>query len=172
MLVLLVPALVVLIPAGRLLPQLYRWRVRSRIYRWYAGLKEIELELDDKRSQEQLDHIIERLDKIEAAVNRIETPLAYSENLYAFRTHIDLCAIRPGGDRAGTDGRTCRRASRYNASGDECGRLRRSSLATGDGSGAKQRTNDGSGPEKPKPGNGPIASGTATPVLREVDDVL
>jgi TRAP transporter TAXI family solute receptor len=94
MLVLLVPALVVLIPAGRLLPQLYRWRVRSRIYRWYAGLKEIELELDDKRSEEQLDHIIARLDKIEAAVNRIETPLAYSENLYAFRTHIDLVRRR------------------------------------------------------------------------------
>jgi hypothetical protein len=105
MLVLIVPALVVLIPAGRVLPQLYRWRVRSRIYRWYARLKEIELELDEKRSQQELEHIIERLDKIEAAVNRIETPLAYSENLYAFRSHIDLvrrraqaATRRPDGD--------------------------------------------------------------------------
>jgi TRAP transporter TAXI family solute receptor len=94
MLVLIVPALVVLIPAGRLLPQLYRWRVRSRIYRWYAALKEIELELDETRSQEELAHIVERLDQIEAAVNRIETPLAYSENLYAFRVHIDVVRRR------------------------------------------------------------------------------
>jgi hypothetical protein len=101
MLVLIVPALVVLIPAGRLLPQLYRWRVRSRIYRWYAALKEIELQLDEKRTGEELARIVERLDQIELAVNRIETPLAYSENLYAFRVHIDvvrrrtLAAIHP-----------------------------------------------------------------------------
>ena len=94
LLVLILPALVVLIPAGRLLPQLYRWRVRSRIYRWYARLKEIELELAERRSAEELERILERLDKIDDAVHRIETPLAYSENLYVFRQHIDLVRQR------------------------------------------------------------------------------
>ncbi|HTS54767.1 MAG TPA: TAXI family TRAP transporter solute-binding subunit [Burkholderiales bacterium] len=94
LLLVLVPALVVLIPAARLLPQLYRWRVRSRIYRWYARLKEIELELAERRSAEELQHILERLDNIEEAVHRIETPLAYSENLYVFRQHIDLVRQR------------------------------------------------------------------------------
>ncbi len=93
-LVLLIPALVVLIPAGRLLPQLYRWRVRSRIYRWYARLKEIELELAEHRSSEELQRVLERLDQIEDAVNRLGTPLAYSENLYVFRQHIDLVRQR------------------------------------------------------------------------------
>ena len=103
LLVLLIPALAVLIPAGRLLPQLYRWRVRSRIYRWYARLKEIELELAEQRSPEQIVRILERLDRIDHAVHRIETPLAYSENLYVFRQHIDLVRqraqslIRPAG---------------------------------------------------------------------------
>jgi len=92
--VLLLPALVVLIPAGRLLPQLYRWRVRSRIYRWYAILKEIELELEERRRPEELEHILDRLEKIDDAIHRIETPLAYSENLYAFRQHIDLVRQR------------------------------------------------------------------------------
>jgi TRAP transporter TAXI family solute receptor len=92
--VLLLPALVVLIPAARLLPQLYRWRVRSRIYRWYARLKEIELELAERRNPEELERILERLDKIDDAVHRIETPLAYSENLYVFRQHIDLVRQR------------------------------------------------------------------------------
>jgi len=94
LLVLLLPALVVLIPAVRLLPQIYRWRVRSRVYRWYASLKEIELELEEQRNAEQLDRIIERLEKLDDAVHRIETPLAYSENLYVFRQHIDLVRQR------------------------------------------------------------------------------
>ena len=94
LLVLILPALVVLIPAARLLPQLYPWRVRSRIYRWYARLKEIELELAERRSPEELERILERLDKIDDAVHRIETPLAYSENLYVFRQHIDLVRQR------------------------------------------------------------------------------
>jgi len=94
LLVLLLPALVVLIPAARLLPQLYRWRVRSRIYRWYAILKEIELELEERRSPEELGHILDRLENLDDSVHRIETPLAYSENLYVFRQHIDLVRQR------------------------------------------------------------------------------
>ncbi len=94
LLVLVVPALVVLIPAGRLLPQLYRWRVRSRIYRWYATLKEIELELEERRTAEQLEQILTRLEQLDDSVHRIETPLAYSENLYSFRQHIDLVRQR------------------------------------------------------------------------------
>jgi TRAP transporter TAXI family solute receptor len=94
LLVLLLPALAILIPAGRLLPQLYRWRVRSRIYRWYARLKEIELELAERRSREELERILERLDKIDDAVHRIEIPLAYSENLYVFRQHVDIVRQR------------------------------------------------------------------------------
>src|SRR5262245_34075918 len=107
LLVLLLPALAVLIPAGRLLPQLYRWRVRSRIYRWYARLKEIELELAERRSPEEIARILERLDRIDHAVHQIETPLAYSESLYVFRQHIDLVRqraytiLRPAGHSTG-----------------------------------------------------------------------
>lgn len=107
LLLLLIPALAVLIPAGRLLPQLYRWRVRSRIYRWYARLKEIELELAEQRSPEEIARILERLDRIDHAVHQIETPLAYSDNLYVFRQHIDLVrqrarsVIQPAGHSAG-----------------------------------------------------------------------
>ncbi len=87
---LLVPALAVLFPAMRVLPALYRWRVRSRIYRWYAKLKEIELELERRRSDAQLHDILRRLEAIDDAVNQLDTPLAYSDMLYSFREHIDL----------------------------------------------------------------------------------
>src|SRR5258708_2395386 len=74
----LLPVLVLLVPLGRMLPTVYRWRVRSRIYRWYARLKEVELELDEDAAPEKLAELLGRLDQIERAVNRINTPLAYS----------------------------------------------------------------------------------------------
>jgi TRAP-type uncharacterized transport system substrate-binding protein len=94
LLVLLVPALALLLPAMRLLPALYRWRVRSRIYRWYARLKEIELDLEEHLDRHDLADALARLDRIEDAVHHIDTPLAYSENLYVFRQHIDLVRQR------------------------------------------------------------------------------
>ncbi|HEX7952133.1 MAG TPA: TAXI family TRAP transporter solute-binding subunit [Burkholderiales bacterium] len=86
----LLPMVALLIPLGRILPALYRWRVRSRIYRWYARLKEVELEIDDDVTPETLGELLVRLDQIESAVNRINTPLAYTDNLYAFRQNVNL----------------------------------------------------------------------------------
>ncbi len=88
--VLLLPAVAVLFPVMRLLPAVYSWRVRSRIYRWYGRLKEMELKLDERPDQEQLEAMLRRLDQIDEAVSQIDPPLAYSENLYIFRQHIEL----------------------------------------------------------------------------------
>ena len=90
----LVPVLALLIPLGRILPAVYRWRVRSRIYRWYAKLKEVELELDENSTPEQLKELLARLDQIERGVNQVNTPLAYTDNLYAFRQNVELVRQR------------------------------------------------------------------------------
>lgn len=92
--VVILPLLAVLVPLARIVPALYSWRVRSRIYRWYARLKEIELQLEEKQSEEDLRDMDARLDNIENAVNHIPTPLAFSANLYSFRQHIDLVRAR------------------------------------------------------------------------------
>jgi len=92
--VMLLPIVAIVFPLFRLMPPLYRWRIRSRIYRRYARLKEIELELEEKQGAPALQAMLERLDHIESAVNRLSTPLAYSENLYVFRQHIDLVRQR------------------------------------------------------------------------------
>ncbi|MEO8006781.1 MAG: TAXI family TRAP transporter solute-binding subunit [Betaproteobacteria bacterium] len=86
----LLPVLALLVPLSRIVPAVYRWRVRSRIYRWYAKLKEVELEQDDDTPPEKIAELLERLDEIERAVNRINTPLAYADNLYAFRRNVNL----------------------------------------------------------------------------------
>jgi hypothetical protein len=90
----LLPVLALLVPLMRLVPPVYRWRVRSRIYRWYARLKEVELEFDENPPPERLKELLKRLDQIERSVNRINTPLAYSDNLYAFRQNVNLVRQR------------------------------------------------------------------------------
>jgi hypothetical protein len=97
----LLPVLALLIPLGRIVPAVYRWRVRSRIYRWYAKLKELELEVDETSTPEQLNELLARLDEIEHAVNRINTPLAYTDNLYAFRQNVNLVRQSVRARRAG-----------------------------------------------------------------------
>lgn len=92
--IILLPSLALLVPLTRIIPPIYRWRVRSRIYRWYARLKEVELELDEDPPAEKLREMLGRLDEIERSVNRINTPLAYSDNLYLFKQNVDLVRAR------------------------------------------------------------------------------
>ncbi|HZH13395.1 MAG TPA: TAXI family TRAP transporter solute-binding subunit [Archangium sp.] len=92
--VMLVPIIAVVVPLGRAVPALYLWRVRSRIFRWYARLKEIELQLEENPGRPMLEDMLKRLEEAERAVNRIPVPLAYAENLYFFREHIDVVRRR------------------------------------------------------------------------------
>ena len=54
-----------MVPLVKLAPPIYRWRVRSRIYRWYARLKEIELQLEDNPGFVRLEDMLQRLEDIE-----------------------------------------------------------------------------------------------------------
>jgi DNA mismatch repair ATPase MutS len=92
--VMLVPIIAVVVPLGRAVPALFLWRVRSRITRWYARLKEIEIQLDENPARSMLEDMLRRLDEAEREVNRIPMPLAYAENLYYFREHIDVVRRR------------------------------------------------------------------------------
>ena len=82
----------VLIPLSRLVPPLYRFRVRSRVFRWYRNLRLIEDELEEgKRSREEL---LESLDNLDVRVASISVPLGYADELYALRQHIELVRAR------------------------------------------------------------------------------
>jgi TRAP-type uncharacterized transport system substrate-binding protein len=94
LLVVLVPIIVVLIPGLRLVPSLYAWRVRSRIYRWYGALIAIERGALSETSQTERDALIERLDAIEEAVNGLKMPLAYADQFYVLREHIGFVRER------------------------------------------------------------------------------
>jgi TRAP-type uncharacterized transport system substrate-binding protein len=86
--VVLVPMIVLLLPALRLIPVLYRWRFRSRISRWYRALLMIEQDRVAPLASDQRDALMERLDDIEAAVNRMKVPASFADQFYDLRGHI------------------------------------------------------------------------------------
>jgi hypothetical protein len=87
-LVVLVPLLVIMIPAVRVIPTLYRWRVRSRIYKWYGALMAIERDMLADPTPERKQEIQKRIDDIQNAVNNLRTPVAFADQLYVLRDHI------------------------------------------------------------------------------------
>jgi TRAP transporter TAXI family solute receptor len=88
-LVVILPLLVIVVPATRLAPSLYRWRVRSRIYRWYGALMAIERDmLAGERTPEAHARIAQRIDQIEHAVEEMKTPLSFADQLYVLRDHV------------------------------------------------------------------------------------
>lgn len=93
-LVIVVPLVVILVPGARLVPMLYGWRVRSRIYRWYGALITIERGALGDCAEHERDALLNRLDQIEAAVNRMKMPLAFADQFYVLREHIGFVRHR------------------------------------------------------------------------------
>jgi TRAP-type uncharacterized transport system substrate-binding protein len=84
--------LAVLLPLSRILPPLYQFRIRSRVFRWYGQLREIEERASQKN--QALEVLLDELNALEARVGKIAVPLSYADELYALRDHIDLVRAR------------------------------------------------------------------------------
>ena len=86
----LVTIVAALIPLSRMLPPLYTFRVRSRIFRWYRQLREVENGIGKRPN----DELLRELAEIERRVEHINVPLSYTDELYSLRTHIHMVAER------------------------------------------------------------------------------
>ncbi|WP_309625825.1 TAXI family TRAP transporter solute-binding subunit [Methylibium sp.] len=89
--VVLASIVVVLIPLSRVLPPLYELRIRSRVFRWYGKLRQIEESLaDNLRGQGGAQPLMNELDELDTRVRGLQVPLSHADELYALRSHIDL----------------------------------------------------------------------------------
>lgn len=86
--ILAIPLLVLLFPLIKAIGPLYRWRIRARIYRWYKHLREIDRQLHDGTLPAHLDEEIQRLESLEAEMDKIDVPLSYSSELYELHMHL------------------------------------------------------------------------------------
>ena len=86
-----------IIPFSKVVPPLYVWRIKSRLYRWYGQLRAVEQALDDAdgpRRAQVCAELLQRLVDIEARVNRMSIPLAFADGLYGLRSHINFVRQR------------------------------------------------------------------------------
>lgn len=91
------------LPLSKVVPPLYVWRIRSRIYRWYGQLRSVEQALEDalgapegERSKLR-EALLKRLDEIEELVNQVSVPLAFADALYGLRNNINFVRKRVTG---------------------------------------------------------------------------
>jgi hypothetical protein len=97
----LVTIVAILLPLSRTVPPLYAFRIRSRIFRWYAQLRGVEDAMGSRPAEE----LVRELDAIEGHVERVTVPLSYTDELYSLRSHINMVRRRlqqaPAAENAG-----------------------------------------------------------------------
>jgi TRAP-type uncharacterized transport system substrate-binding protein len=88
LLVVLLPLLVIVFPATKVVPAAYRWWMRSRIYKWYGALMAIERQMAATSTPEDKAKLIQRIDAIENSVNTMKMPASFAEQLFVLRDHV------------------------------------------------------------------------------------
>lgn len=111
--IMLVPLLTLLFPLIKIAPPVYKWRIRSRIFRWYGVLREIDLKLTTAPETE-LAAAIETLERLQdEVVNEVSVPLSYMDEFYQLRLHVKYVLGRVRGTyqlRTSSDGEFSRLA--------------------------------------------------------------
>ena len=90
MLLVLISIGIVLVPMIGILPWLYTWRNRSKYYRWYRELRELEEELKEHERPENVEGYHARLDRIEEAVCNIRVSVAFYDEVFILKEHIQM----------------------------------------------------------------------------------
>lgn len=88
--VMVVPLIAFMVPMFRFMPAVYRWRSRSRIYRWYKELRPLEALVQGGIDADEAKSLLEDLDRIEFEARNLSVPWGYVDELYQLRTHINL----------------------------------------------------------------------------------
>lgn len=99
----MIPLITLAIPLMRAAPPLYRWRIRRRIYVWYADLHELEERGREVQSREEREEVLHRLDSLQTEIGKVEVPLSYNDEVYQLRSHVEfvrqLIGTIDGGER-------------------------------------------------------------------------
>jgi len=88
LLVVVVPLALILIPAIRMLPVVYRLSIRLRILRCYRPLLRLERDLLGPLDAKQVKTLLQRVDAIEDTVNHLKIPASFADQFYELRTHV------------------------------------------------------------------------------------
>ena len=103
MLMLLIPLVAVVYPMVKLLPELFFWRVKNKIYKWYGELNFLERDLGlIGKVTAARTKCLQPLDEIEALASELNVPLALRDRVYILRGHIAYVRQRLGAAMSAT----------------------------------------------------------------------
>lgn len=94
LLVVIVPLMLVLIPAVRLLPVIYRWSIQLRIYRCYRPLLRLERDASGPLTRERVQDLLRQLDEIEEIASHVKVPASFAFHFYELRGHLNFVRRR------------------------------------------------------------------------------
>jgi TRAP transporter TAXI family solute receptor len=86
-----------ILPLSKVVPPLYVWRIRSRVYRWYGQLRAVEQRVEEAQEETRMqvyEEQLKRLNEIEELVNQVSIPLSFADGLYGLRSHIQFVRKR------------------------------------------------------------------------------
>jgi TRAP transporter TAXI family solute receptor len=98
--VMLLPLIAIIIPLMRIMPPIYKWRVRRRVYKWYKKLRKLEGDIQEGVHDDDVAEFHSELERIDTEVRKVKIPWAYAEELYQLRLHIRY--VREGLDKQPT----------------------------------------------------------------------
>ena len=89
-LIVIVPMLVIFIPLTRIIPSIYTWLIKRKLFRYYGELKYIKTQLGGNVQGNDNNLYLEKLNEIEEIVRRVKLPITFSQHAYELRAHIEL----------------------------------------------------------------------------------
>ncbi|MFT7462086.1 MAG: TRAP transporter TAXI family solute receptor [Pseudohongiellaceae bacterium] len=87
--IMLLPLLTLLIPLMKFAPPVYRWRIRSKIYRWYGLLGELEAQGEEAQTADDWKAVAAAVQAVELEVRDVSVPASYMDEYYNLRMHVD-----------------------------------------------------------------------------------
>jgi TRAP-type uncharacterized transport system substrate-binding protein len=90
MILVLIPLGILLFPVIGIMPRIYTWRNRSKYYRWYGELSEIEKKILEHPQPAMLKGFQANLDQIEKAVSDIRVSVGFYDQVFTLKEHIQM----------------------------------------------------------------------------------
>jgi len=108
--IMLIPLLTLMLPLFKGAMPVYRWRIRSKIYRWYGLVRDIDRQADElsesktvepRKRLEMIEEEIKRFKMVQKELNdQVSVPLSYMGEFYTLRLHLLLISNRLKESRA------------------------------------------------------------------------
>ena len=109
------PLFTLLLPLLKAAPPIYRWKIRSKIYRWYRVLRDVDIKLNEAAADADFSDDTVRLREVENELAKVSVPLSYMEEAYNLRMHVvylqERIAARQGESQPQEDAPRLRRAA-------------------------------------------------------------